>query len=50
MIINFWDQYDFIFTTDSHYLKKEDQEIHRLFLQSKSGASRDVDTYYGSLI
>ena len=48
MIINFWDQYDFIFTTDSHYLKKEDQEIHRLFLQSKSGASRDVDTYYGS--
>ena len=47
MIINFWDEYDFIFTTDSHYLRKEDQEIHRLFLQSKSGADRDVDSFYG---
>ena len=47
LIINFWDEYDFIFTTDSHYLKKEDREIHKLFLQSKS-SNRDVDSYYGS--
>ena len=47
MIIHFWDQYNFVFTTDSHYLKKEDQEIHRWFLQSKSG-DRDVDQYYSS--
>ena len=48
MIINFWQDYNFIFTTDSHYLKKEDQEVHRLYLQSKSGATREVDEYYGS--
>jgi len=47
MIINFWDQYNFVFTTDSHYLKKEDQEIHRWFLQSKSG-DREVDSFYSS--
>jgi DNA polymerase III subunit alpha len=46
MIVNFWDDYNFVFTTDSHYLKKEDQEVHRWFLQSKSGADRDVDHYY----
>lgn len=46
MIINFWNDYNFVFTTDSHYLKKEDQEIHRWFLQSKSGSDRDVDHYY----
>lgn len=48
MIINFWDDYNFIFTTDSHYLQKSDQEIHRLFLQSKGGASREVNDYYSS--
>lgn len=48
MIINFWDDYNFIFTTDSHYLRKEDQETHRLFLQSKGGASREVNDYYSS--
>jgi len=47
MIINFWDKYNFVFTTDSHYLSKEDQEIHRWFLQSKSG-DREVDAFYSS--
>ena len=47
MIINYWDKYNFIFTTDSHYLKKEDQEIHRWFLQSKGG-EREVDEFYSS--
>lgn len=47
MIINFWDKYNFVFTTDSHYLKKEDQEIHRWFLQSKSG-DREIDQFYSS--
>lgn len=47
MIINYWDDYNFVFTTDSHYLKKEDQEVHRWFLQSKSG-DREVDSFYSS--
>lgn len=46
MIINFWGEFPFIFTTDAHYTYKEDREIHKLFLQSKSGADRDVDIYY----
>ena len=47
MIINFWDDYNFIFTTDAHYGSKEDQEVHRWFLQSKSG-EREVDTFYSA--
>ena len=46
MVINYWDDYNFIFTTDAHYIYKEDQEIHKLFLQSKSGGGRDIDGYY----
>lgn len=46
-IERYWDRYNFVFTTDSHYLKKEDREVHRWFLQSKSG-DREVDAFYSS--
>lgn len=45
MIINYWGKFPFIYTTDSHYLKAEDREIHKLFLRSKSG-DREVDEFY----
>lgn len=44
-VVNYWDDYNFIFTTDSHYLKEEDAEVHKWFLQSRGG-NRDVDSYY----
>lgn len=34
-----------IVTTDAHYLKKEDREIHKAFLNSKQG-DREVDEFY----
>ena len=34
-----------IVTTDAHYLKKEDREVHKAFLNSKGG-EREVDTFY----
>ena len=46
-IERYWDRYNFVFTTDSHYLQKEDREVHRWFLQSKSG-DREVDAFYSS--
>lgn len=36
-----------IITTDSHYLKKEERNIHKLFLQSKEG-DREVDEFYAA--
>ena len=47
MIDNYWNDYDFIFTTDSHYLAEEEKEVHKWFLQSKSG-EREVDSFYSS--
>ena len=47
MIINYWDEYNFIFATDSHYLDKSEQEVHKWFLQSKSG-EREVDSFYSA--
>lgn len=47
LIKNLWGKYPFIFTTDSHYLKKEDRELHKAFLNSKDG-DREVDTFYSS--
>lgn len=47
MIINFWDDYNFVFTTDSHYLRLEEKEIHTLFLQSKGG-DREIEEHYSS--
>jgi len=37
----------YIITTDSHYLKKEDREIHKAYLNSKDG-EREVDEFYSS--
>lgn len=48
MIEHYWDKYPFILTTDSHYLKKEDREIHKVFLNSKSSGDREVDTFYSA--
>lgn len=36
-----------IFATDSHYLRKEDQPIHRAFLNSSDG-EREVDEFYST--
>ena len=40
--------YKFIMSTDSHYLKAEDREIHKVFLNSKSSGDREVDSFYAS--
>lgn len=37
----------YIITTDSHYLKKEDKQIHHVFLSSQDG-DREVDSFYDS--
>ena len=37
----------YIITTDSHYLKKEDRELHKLYLSSQDG-EREVDDFYAS--
>jgi DNA polymerase III subunit alpha len=47
MIENFWGKYDFIFTTDAHYLKKEDKEVHGWFLNSRPGF-RETEKFYSS--
>lgn len=48
MVAAYWDKYNFICTTDSHYLKKEDAVIHKVFLNSKSSGDREVDSFYAS--
>lgn len=37
----------YIITTDAHYLKKEDREIHKVFLESQDG-DREVDDFYAT--
>lgn len=46
MINRYWSKYPFIFTTDAHYLKEEEREIHKAFLNSKSSKDREVDEFY----
>lgn len=47
MIDHYWDDYNFIVATDSHYLKKEERQLHKDFLQSKDGGdNREVDEFY----
>ena len=46
MIDKYWGKYPFIFTTDAHYLKAEEREIHKSFLNSKSSKDREVDEFY----
>lgn len=38
---------DYIITTDSHYLKKEDRKIHKAYLNSQDG-DREVDDFYAT--
>jgi len=37
----------YIITTDSHYLKKEDREIHKAYLNAQNG-DREVDEFYAT--
>ena len=46
MIGRYWGKYPFIFTTDAHYLKADEREIHKAFLNSKSSSDREVDEFY----
>ena len=39
--------YKYIFSTDSHYLKKSDAPIHKAFLNSQDG-DREVDSFYAT--
>ena len=39
--------YNYIITTDSHYLKKEDASIHKAFLNAQDG-DREVDSFYAT--
>ena len=48
MVSKYWGSYNFICTTDSHYMKKEDMPIHKVFLNSKSSGDREVDSFYAS--
>lgn len=48
MIDNYWGKYPFICATDSHYLKEEDRQIHKIFLNSKSSGDRETDKFYSS--
>jgi len=48
MLSTYRNDYDFIITTDAHYLRKEERQIHKEFLRSKPGsANREVDSFYG---
>ena len=38
---------DYIITTDSHYLTKEDRPIHKAFLNAQNG-DREVDSFYAT--
>ncbi len=46
MINRYGKSYPFIFTTDAHYLKAEERDIHKAFLNSKSSKDREVDEFY----
>ena len=46
MINRYWHKYPFIFTTDSHYLKADERELHKAFLNSKTSKDREVDEFY----
>ena len=48
MVATYWDKYNFICTTDAHYLKRDDAQIHKVFLNSKSSGDREVDSFYAS--
>lgn len=47
MIKNFWNDYNFVFSTDSHYANQDDAEVHNAFLKSKNG-DRETEAFYSS--
>ena len=48
MYSTYGNEYKFVVSTDSHYLKAEDRDIHKVFLNSKSSGDREVDSFYAS--
>lgn len=48
MIERYWGKYNFTFATDSHYLKKEEKQLHHNFLNSKQSKERETDSFYSS--
>ena len=48
MINKYWGIYPFVLSTDSHYLREEEREIHKIFLNSKSSGDRETDKFYAS--
>lgn len=46
MFNRFKGKYPFIVTTDAHYMKADEREIHKAFLNSKSSKDREVDDFY----
>lgn len=47
MINKYWGEYDFIFSTNVHYLNKEDAEVYSWFLNSRPG-NRESGLSYNS--
>ena len=48
MLQTYWGKYNFVLSTDSHYLKADERELHKIFLNSKSSGDREVDSFYAS--
>lgn len=49
MMKTYWNRVNFTIATDSHYLKKDERVLHKVFLQSKEDqANREVDAFYAS--
>ena len=48
MVREYWGEYPFVLSTDSHYLNINDKEIHKVFLNSKSSGDREVDSFYAT--
>ena len=40
---------NYIITTDSHYLRKEDRVIHKAYLNAQNG-DREVDDFYATIL
>ncbi len=48
MINNFRNKYNFLISTDAHYLVKKDFKIFKAFLNSKSTKEREVENFYST--
>lgn len=45
---NFKNRHNFLIATDAHYLSKEDFDIFKVFLNSKSSKDREVEEFYST--